>query len=127
MQAIGRRFDPCLLHQYYRGVGESSRPRQSHKLEIGGANPSPATIFLNVKVYMAIKQLSRGTTFDTETCVEMVGGNRFDLVLIAAVRARELARQHRHAENKGQLNAPVTALLDIQEGRVGREYLKRIR
>ena len=28
---------------FYRGVGESSRPRQSHKLEIGGANPSPAT------------------------------------------------------------------------------------
>ena len=28
---------------YYRRVGESSRPRQSHKLEIGGANPSPAT------------------------------------------------------------------------------------
>ena len=76
---------------------------------------------------MAIKQLSRGTTIDTETCVEMIGGNRFDLVLIAAVRARELARQHRHAENKGQLNAPVAALLDIQEGRVGQEYLKRIR
>ena len=27
----------------YCGVGESSRPRQSHKLEIGGANPPPAT------------------------------------------------------------------------------------
>jgi len=29
----------------YRGVGESSRPRQSHKLEIGGANPSPASSY----------------------------------------------------------------------------------
>ena len=34
-----------LFQVNYRGVGESSRPRQSHKLEIGGANPSPATIF----------------------------------------------------------------------------------
>jgi DNA-directed RNA polymerase subunit K/omega len=47
--------------------------------------------------------------------------------LIAAARARELARQHRHAENKGQLNAPVTALLEIQEGKIGIEYLKRVR
>ena len=76
---------------------------------------------------MVIKKLSRGTTIDTEKCVEMSGGNRFDMVLIAATRARELSRQHRHAENKGHLNAPVAALLDIQEGRVGREYLKRIR
>lgn len=76
---------------------------------------------------MVIKKLSRGTSIDTEKCVEMSGGNRFDMVLIAATRARELSRQHRHAENKSQLNAPVAALLDIQEGRVGREYLKRIR
>ena len=76
---------------------------------------------------MVIKKLSRGTSIDTEKCVEMSGGNRFDMVLIAAIRARELSRQHRHAENKGHLNAPVAALLDIQEGRVGQEYLKRIR
>jgi DNA-directed RNA polymerase omega subunit len=76
---------------------------------------------------MAIKKLSRGTSIDTNQCVENVGGNRFNLVLIAAARARELARQHRHAENKGQLNAPVTALLEIQEGKIGIEYLKRVR
>ena len=76
---------------------------------------------------MSIKTLSRGTTIDTEKCVEMVGGNRFNLVLIAATRARELARQHRHAENKGQMNAPVAALLEVQEGKIGAEYLKRVR
>ena len=76
---------------------------------------------------MAIKKLSRGTSIDTNQCVENVGGNRFNLVLIAAARSRELARQHRHAENKGQLNAPVTALLEIQEGKIGIEYLKRVR
>lgn len=76
---------------------------------------------------MAIKTLSRGTSIDTEQCVQNIGGNRFNLVLIAATRARELARQHRHAENKGQLNAPVTALLEVQEGKIGAEYLKRVR
>ena len=76
---------------------------------------------------MYIKKLSRGTSIDTEKCVSMIGGNRFDLVLIAATRARELARQHRHAETRTQLNSPVTALLEIQEGKIGREYLTRIR
>ena len=76
---------------------------------------------------MAIKKLSRGTSIDTNQCVENAGGNRFNLVLIAAARARELARQHRYSENKGQLNAPVTALLEIQEGKIGIEYLKRVR
>ena len=37
------RFDPGTVHQYYRRVGEYGRPRQSHKLEIGGSNPPSAT------------------------------------------------------------------------------------
>ena len=32
-----------LLGTNYRRVEESSRPRQSHKLEIAGANPASAT------------------------------------------------------------------------------------
>jgi DNA-directed RNA polymerase omega subunit len=75
---------------------------------------------------MKAKTLSRGPTIDTEKCVEKVGGNRFDLVLIATARARELAQRHRSAEMTTQMNAPVGALLDIQEGRVGREYLKKV-
>ena len=73
-----------------------------------------------------LKKLSRGTDIDTEQCVENVGGNRFNLVIIAAARSRELSRKHRHAELTTQINAPVTALLDIQEGRVGKEYLKKV-
>jgi DNA-directed RNA polymerase omega subunit len=73
-----------------------------------------------------LKKLSRGTDIDTEQCVENVGGNRFNLVIIAAARSRELSRKHRHAELTTQINAPVTALLDIQEGRIGKEYLKKV-
>jgi DNA-directed RNA polymerase omega subunit len=69
---------------------------------------------------------SRGPNIDTEKCVEQAGGNRFDLVLIASVRARELARRHKAAELTTQVNAPVSALLDIQEGKIGPEYLKKV-
>jgi len=72
------------------------------------------------------KVSSRGTSLNNDLCVENVG-NRFDLVIVAAIRAKELARQHRHSERTEHINAPVTALLEIQEGKIGREYLKRIR
>jgi DNA-directed RNA polymerase omega subunit len=75
---------------------------------------------------MKVKTLSRGPSIDTEQCVKNVGGNRFDLVLIASVRCRELARKHKSDELTTQLNAPVGALLDIQQGRVGNEYLKKV-
>lgn len=76
---------------------------------------------------MTYRVNSRGTTIDTEKCVEQVGGNRFNLVLIAAARAREISRQHRYNENKRQVNAPVSALLEIQEGKLNKDYLKKIR
>jgi len=75
---------------------------------------------------MAFKQLSRGPSVDIEKCVELSGGNRFDLVIMAAVRCRELSRQHRKAENGTQLNAPISALLEFQTGKIGREYIKRV-
>jgi DNA-directed RNA polymerase omega subunit len=69
---------------------------------------------------------SRGPTVDTQKCVEQAGGNRFDLVLIASVRARELSRRHKAAGHTTQMNSPVGALLDIQEGKIGPEYLKKV-
>lgn len=75
---------------------------------------------------MAIS-LSRGPKIDIEKCVELTGGNRFDLVIMAAVRCKELAREHRKAERGYQLNAPVTALLEFQEGKIGREYIRKVR
>jgi len=71
--------------------------------------------------------LSRGPQIDTDKCVEMSGGNRFDLVIMAAARVRELARAHRNAERPDQLNAHVTTLLEIQEGKIGREYIRKVR
>ena len=52
--------------------------------------------------------------------------NRFDLVLIASQRVRELKRgaMPKVAKKNG---AVVTALREIEEGFIGRDYLKRIK
>jgi len=53
-------------------------------------------------------------------------GNRFDLVLIASQRARELKRGS-VPKVSSKNGAAVTALREIEEGHIGRDYLKRIR
>lgn len=52
-------------------------------------------------------------------------GNRYDLVLIAAARVRELKRNY-IPKVKCDNDHAVTALREIEEGKVGREYLKKI-
>jgi DNA-directed RNA polymerase omega subunit len=52
-------------------------------------------------------------------------GNRFDLVLIASQRVRELKRGH-HPKLITKAGATVTALQEIEAGLIGRDYLKRI-
>lgn len=52
--------------------------------------------------------------------------NRFDLVLIASQRVRELKRGAM-PKVTSKNGAGVTALREIEEGHVGRDYLKRIR
>jgi DNA-directed RNA polymerase subunit omega len=61
--------------------------------------------------------------YTSEEAVNAVG-NRFDLILIAAQRVRELRSGHRPKISvKG---GPVSvALQEIEQGAVGRDYLKR--
>lgn len=73
---------------------------------------------------MAIK-LSRGPQVDTEKCIKNVDNNRFNLILIVAARARELARQNR--ANGTHTNEIVPSLLEVQSGKIGVEYLRKIR
>jgi DNA-directed RNA polymerase subunit K/omega len=70
--------------------------------------------------------ISRGTEIDTDKCVDLSGGNRFNLVLIAAARAREIKRQHRESDKREHVYSNLTALLEIQSGKIGAEYLKRV-
>lgn len=62
---------------------------------------------------------------DIQRCVQQAGDNKFDLILIAAARARELARGSRSYIIGSHKNT-VLALEEIQEGHVGRELLRKV-
>ena len=61
----------------------------------------------------------------SQEAVEKIG-NRYDLILIASIRARELKRGHIPLTSKpGGFN--VTALREIEEGKIGRNYLEKLK
>ena len=68
-----------------------------------------------------MRDIDRTAGLTSQAAAEAVG-NRYDLVLIAAQRMRELARgsarrvQSRYGDG-------VTAMLEIEQGKVGRDYL----
>lgn len=72
-----------------------------------------------------LKKIYSDQPLDNDKCVEQIG-NRFDLILVASARARELRRGH-HKMVSTTNSVPVTALREIEEGHIGRDYLKRIR
>jgi DNA-directed RNA polymerase subunit omega len=53
-------------------------------------------------------------------------GNRFDLILVAAIRARELKNGHSPKVNSTD-GSIVTALQEIEAGHIKRDYLKKIK
>ena len=70
---------------------------------------------------------SRGTELDNDKCVQQAGGNRFEMVLMAAIRARDIQRRHVDSGRSDHCHSNVSALLEIQNGMVKREILKRIK
>jgi DNA-directed RNA polymerase subunit K/omega len=72
-------------------------------------------------------KLSRGPSVDLEKCIANSGNNRFDLVIMASARAKELARRHKQSESKEYTYTPITALLEFQDGKLGPDYIKRIK
>ena len=74
-----------------------------------------------------VKTVSRGPSLDTDKCVEQSGGNRFNLVIMAAARSREIRRQNKESDKFEHIHSNVTALLEFQEGKYDSEYLKRIK
>lgn len=65
---------------------------------------------------------SRNTS---ELAVAQVG-NRFDLILIMAKRVRELKAGHM-PKVTGAGGISATALMEIEQGLIGREYLKKVK
>jgi DNA-directed RNA polymerase omega subunit len=64
-------------------------------------------------------------SLDTDKCVANIG-SRFDLVIVAAIRARELKRGYKKLVNSPNGNI-VSALQEIEAGHIGRDYLKKVR
>jgi DNA-directed RNA polymerase omega subunit len=62
---------------------------------------------------------------DTDKCVAHVG-NRFDLILIASQRARELRRGYRKLVDTKN-GFVVSALQEVEAGLIGRDYLRKVR
>ena len=58
---------------------------------------------------------SRSSQIDTEKCVDHAGG-RYDLVIAAAQRLRELKRRSRETNNI--YVTPIDALLEVQSGQL---------
>ena len=64
--------------------------------------------------------------YDRDKAIEAVGGSQFDLVLIAAQRARAL-RQGATPKVETNHREGVTALIEIQEGQYTKEdYLTKL-
>jgi len=61
----------------------------------------------------------------SEQAVNQIG-NRYDLVLVASIRARELKRGHQPLVSKKGSNT-ITALREIEEGKISRNYLLRLK
>ena len=74
---------------------------------------------------MIIERKASRHTVDTDKCVDQIG-NRFNLVLAAAQRARELKRGYRKLTT-GSDGHIITALKEIEEGHVGLELLRKIK
>jgi DNA-directed RNA polymerase subunit omega len=65
--------------------------------------------------------------YTSQEAADMIG-NRFEMVLIACARVRELKRGHKSKLDKPVTAGPsVVALMEIEKGLVGREYLKQLR
>ena len=74
-----------------------------------------------------IKTVSRVGQLDNDKIVEMSGGNRFNLVIMAAARSREIRRQNKDSQKFEHLHSNVSALLDFQSGECGSDYIKKIK
>lgn len=73
-----------------------------------------------------IYDVNTNDKIDTMRCAEAVGGSQFEMILIAAARGREIAAYDKATKNRTAGSPVVAALKDIESGKVGREYLKKI-
>ena len=79
-----------------------------------------------------IAKKSSVEVYNIDDALAVFDHNQFNLILAAAVRAREIATARTIAERNGSTvkyanRHSVTALTEIAEGKIGKEYLNKIR
>jgi hypothetical protein len=73
---------------------------------------------------MSVRIESRSGKIDTERCVEHAGG-RYDLVIAAAQRLREMKRRARESND---FVTPIDVLLEAQSGQLNMmDYLAKVK
>ena len=73
---------------------------------------------------MSVRIESRNGQIDTERCVENIGG-RYDLVIVAAQRLREMKRR---ARESNEYVTPIDALLEVQAGQLNViDYMAKVK
>ena len=97
---------------------------ESHKLIDGRFNSSSRN--QSTQLGDSMSYTSRGTLIDTDKCVNNIG-NRFQMIIIASMRARELAMKNKHSSLFAHLHTPVTALLEIQNGELTLGDIRRVK
>ena len=65
---------------------------------------------------------SRSSQIDTEKCVAQAGNSRYDMIIMATARAREIKQRNQSSMRQEHVGAVISALLEVQEGKIGEEY-----
>ena len=81
---------------------------------------------------MTTRAVNTVERYNIDNCLLPFGGNRFVMILAAAQRAREIANTRTIAERSGNLmkytNKPIVeSLCEIDQGKIGAEYLNKIK
>ena len=76
---------------------------------------------------MIMRKVSRGSQVDMERVIRQSGNGRFDMVIQATQRAREIKQQNKHSMREEHLHGVVTALLEIESGKVDQDYALKVK
>lgn len=72
------------------------------------------------------REPSRVTELDAQICAKNAGNNLFNAILISTARAHEIRRRNKESLKFEHMHASVTAMLELQEGKIGVEYLRKL-
>ena len=70
---------------------------------------------------------SRVLEIDTEKCVRSSGGSRYDMIIMASTRAREIRQQHRSSQEHQYQHTVITALLEVQNKEIDPKLILKIK